>query len=300
MARTVIASTGGSGGTTLTPSINNWATGTFGTGLVRVYGSSFGTANANTYTFTCPTGITKVRVRCWGAGGGGPSNASHAGGAGGGFAIGEFDVEVGTNYTVTVGAGGVHNTSGGTSSFGTLISATGGASAANNSLHEGGIGVGGYINYKGGYAANGYCGGGGAASVFGHGNPGTYNGNTNATANQQRSRSGGAGGGYGNSNSNIIVTSIRSNFSPWGYFNHNIYPTQQNTEHAMLRQQIDSIDLLATGAGGVGYHSAGANGVNGGGGASGGEGGWPGGGGGTNAGASTAGYGADGCVIVEY
>ena len=93
---------------------------------------------------------------------------------------------------------------------------------------------------------------------------------------------------------------IRSNFSPWGYLHHNFYRSSNNTEHAILRHQIDSIDLLGTGAGGVGYHDASANGVNGGGGGGGGEGGWPGGGGGTNAQAATAGYGADGCVIVEY
>jgi len=300
MARTVIA--GGSGGssTTATPSINNWATGTFGTGLVRVYGSSFGASNSNTYTFTCPSGVSSVRVRCWGAGGGGSSSSSHAGGGGGGFAIGEFDVTAGTSYTVTVGAGGLPNTTGGTSSFGSLISATGGVGEGNTSKHEGGIGVGGYINYKGGYAENGYCGGGGAASVFGHGLPGTYSGNTNASSGEMRSRSGGAGGGFGNSNTNITMNQLRTNFGPWGYFHNNHYPQNNNTESTYLRQQIDSIDLLATGSGGVGYHNAAANGVNGGGGGGGGEGGWPGGGGGTNAQGSTGGYGADGCVIVEY
>lgn len=296
MTRTVITSSSGGGGAgSATPAINNWASGTFGTGLIRVYGSS-----GASYSFTVPSGITSIRVRVWGAGGGGGSSSTYSGGGGGGFAIGEFDVAAGDSYAVTVGAGGLPNASGGTSSFSSLISATGGQSAVNSSIHSGGEGVGGYINHKGGFSQNSYCGGGGAASLFGHGGNGTYSGNTNSGIN--RTRSGGAGGGYGNNSNYIYFNSIRQNFGPWGYNTKWALGgyTDTTTQSLILEHNIDSIDLLATGSGGISYQNAGANGVNGGGGGNGGEGGWPGGGGGPGAGLSTAGMGADGCVIVEY
>ena len=176
MTRTVVTAgraggSGGSGGGVSSPSTGNWASGTFGTGLIRIHGSS-----RASYTFTVPAGITSVRVRVWGAGGGGCSNASNSGGSGGGFAIGEFDVVAGTSYAITVGAGGDTNNAGGTSSFGSLISATGGSGGNNTTFREGGVGTGGYANYYGGGTGGAYCGGGGSASLFGHGSPGIANG----------------------------------------------------------------------------------------------------------------------------
>lgn len=297
MVRSVVSGSGGgaSGGASI-PANNNWASGTFGTGLIRVYGSS-----QASYSFVVPSGITKVRVRLWGAGGGGSSSTANAGGGGGGFSIGEFTVVAGESYAVTVGAGGASGTTGGTSSFGSLISATGGVGANNTSDHAGGEGSGGYINHKGGRSQNAYCGGGGAASLFGHGGNGTYSGN-NIASGSNISRSGGAGGGFGNSNNTIYWSSVRNNIGPWGYNSHWEIGGYTGTtiEHVIQRQQIDSIDLLGTGSGGLGYSNAAANGVNGGGAGVGGVGGWPGGGGGPGASLSYNGGGADGCVIVEY
>lgn len=295
MTRLVTSASSG-GSTVSSPPNNNWASGTFGSGLIRLYGSS-----QSSYSFTVPTGVSTIRVRCFGAGGGGGNSSSYAGGGGGGFAIGEFDVVAGTSYAVTVGTGGGPGTSGGTSSFGSLISATGGGAGNDTSEHAGGNGTGGYINHKGGRAQNGYCGGGGAASLFGHGGNGTYSGNGIASG-DNLSRSGGAGGGYGNSSSSIYWTQIRNNIGPWGYNSHweiGGY-TGTTVEYIIQRQQIDSIDLLGTGSGGVGFNGASANAVNGGGAGNGGVGGWPGGGGGSGASYSYNGSGADGCVIVEY
>lgn len=296
MVRSVVSGSGGGASGGGTPANNNWASGTFGTGLIRVYGSS-----GSSYSFTVPSGITKVRVRCFGAGGGGGNSGAYAGGGGGGFSIGEFDVVAGDSYTVTVGQGGTSGTTGGTSSFGSLISATGGVGANNTSEHAGGEGSGGYINHKGGRSQNGYCGGGGSASLFGHGGNGTYSGN-NIASGDNISRSGGAGGGFGNNSGAIYFSQIRNNFGPWGY--HNYWAiggnTTNDTNNIILRHEIDSIDLLGTGSGGIGYNGSSANGVNGGGAGNGGAGGWPGGGGGPGASTSYNGSGADGCVIVEY
>lgn len=298
MTRSVVTSTssGGGGGTTATPPNNNWASGTFGTGLIRVYGSAL-----STYTFTVPTGITAIRVRLWGAGGGGSGISTGAGGGGGGFAIGEFSVTPGTNHTVTVGAGGQTSTSGGASSFGTLISATGGESANNSSLHAGGTGSGGYINHSGGSAQNSYCGGGGSASLFGHGADGSYASNTNDLTN--RKRSGGAGGGMGSNSTSYDWTNHMTGWGPWGihsYYSSGDTNAANELQRNVSQMRIDSIDMLGTGNGGFGYRAIGSAGINGGGGASSGDGGWPGGGGGMYAGGQTGGYGADGCVIVEY
>lgn len=131
-----------------------------------------------------------VRVSCWGAGGaGGCSNSSGSGygGGAGGLAIKEFtyaeikaimDANNGS-VPMVIGAGSTsYNSKGGNSSFGGVISATGGNSGANNAINQGsnsvygvgGLGVGGDINHRGGEGGNGninsssgYGGGGGSA-----------------------------------------------------------------------------------------------------------------------------------------
>jgi hypothetical protein len=84
---------------------------------------------ASSGTFTVPDGITSIRITVYGGGGGGQSANTRTGGAGG-FASGVYTVTSGTSYTVTVGAGGGGSSttasSGQTTSFGSLISATGG------------------------------------------------------------------------------------------------------------------------------------------------------------------------------
>jgi len=115
-------------------------------------------------SWTVPNGITTIMVEVWGAGGaayycGSPSNIE--GGGGGGYSKGFFSVVPGTNYTITVGTGAdfvwssslcTNLPAGGNSSFGTLISATGGSSGhSSNGPGAGGTGSGGTINIKGGY-----------------------------------------------------------------------------------------------------------------------------------------------------
>ena len=96
-------------------------------------------------TWTCPTGVTKVKVIVIGGGGGGESG----GGSGklGGLATGIYTVTPSTGYSYAVGAGTNSNTSGsrgGTSSFGSFCSATGGSSNAGGAPGEtNGVGTGG-------------------------------------------------------------------------------------------------------------------------------------------------------------
>jgi len=89
-------------------------------------------------SFVVPAQVTRVMVEVRGGGGGGgkgnEGTAVGQGGSGGGYGLGIFAVAPGSEHTVTVGAGGLGSTggtctvggSGGASSFGSLISATGG------------------------------------------------------------------------------------------------------------------------------------------------------------------------------
>ncbi|MEI6554277.1 MAG: T9SS type A sorting domain-containing protein [Paludibacter sp.] len=104
-------------------------------------------------TWTCPSGVTKVTIECWGGGGAGGSakattaNAKYlrtGGGAGGSYSKVVINNPSAGNYSYTVGAGGIAATTGniadgtalsgqtgGTTSLTTLISAVGGPGGAN-------------------------------------------------------------------------------------------------------------------------------------------------------------------------
>jgi len=232
----------------------NPISGVFGTGQVQMYFASG--------SWTVPTGISRVRARVWGGGG-------YTVGAGGGFSLRAiYDLTGVTSVAVTVGAGGTSGTTtGGTSSFGSYCSATGGVSAG-----AGGAGSGGDINYSGGSGNNG---GGGSASIFGNGNnpvaAGTFGGAGHGSTDASRPGNNGLLGIGGASGSNFLTTPI---------------PLTSGL------QQF-SIDFIGTGGG----SGAAQNGINGsGGGAStvDSKGGIPGGGGGTS------GNGGQGLVIVEW
>jgi hypothetical protein len=117
-------------------------------------------------TWTKPSGITKVKVYVTGGGGGGMnlSAMNTSSGGGGGTAIKLIDVSSISSETITIGSGGLGvesgtpSSDGGTSSFGSYCSATGGqcgsqATPPTGGTHysggEGGIGSSGNINLKG-------------------------------------------------------------------------------------------------------------------------------------------------------
>lgn len=148
--------------------------------------------------FNVPAGVTQVEVEAWGGGAGSYASVSgvstgigSGGGSGGGYARKRVTgLTPGQSVAVVVGAGGNGGTvgggaptSGGTSSFGSYVSATGGslnylATAANpqNGATPAGIGVGGDVNLLGsaGQAAMLNQGGmGGGAPMGGSQNSGT-------------------------------------------------------------------------------------------------------------------------------
>lgn len=148
--------------------------------------------------FTVPAGVTQVEVELWGGGAGSYASVSglpSGGGSGGGYAR-KFvtGLTPGQAIPVTVGAGGAAGTTagygagpGGTSSFGTIVSASGGGlnylattAAPQNGATPAGIGVDGDVNFTGSAGQAGIFnqgGLGGAAPMGGTQNSGTT-GNT--------------------------------------------------------------------------------------------------------------------------
>jgi len=84
---------------------------------------------SNTYDWIVPPGITKICIEVWGGGGNGVYGNA---GGGGGYGYECFTVVSGTHYTVVVGNVGYNSNiqNSGTSSVGSLISASGGTSTA--------------------------------------------------------------------------------------------------------------------------------------------------------------------------
>ena len=141
-----------------------------------------------TYSWTVPPSVTSICVEVWGAGGGGSCNGG--GGNGGGYSYQCFTVVPGTNYSITVGAGGTGapggggvGSAGGTSSFGNILIATGGNSSN--------VGIGTYIN--GSYASGGVGGSGGNGGIGG--NQGYDGGSSNLLFGGWGQNPGGGGGG---------------------------------------------------------------------------------------------------------
>jgi hypothetical protein len=161
---------------------------------------------SGTYTHVVPSSWLRCRIIVTGGGGsGGKTSASGAGAGGaGGTSIGNWPLTPGDSYVVTVGAGGASVTSntignaGGTSSFGSLQTATGGGggltAGSDYAGGAGGVGSGGQINSAGGN-------GGSATSTGtepGIGGSSYWGGGAKSL---ERARSPGGGGGCGGAGS---------------------------------------------------------------------------------------------------
>ncbi len=158
-----------------------------------------------TGTFTQPTGVTKVFVELAGGGGGGGSGngGNYQAGGYGGFSSGW--VTIAANQTVTIGAGGngadavnTNGSDGGTTSFGALISATGGGGGQAATAGANGTGSGGLLDLSytsptglGVFAAPGAGGDAGAGGAQGIGSS-----NILTLGTQPSAKGGGGQGGY--------------------------------------------------------------------------------------------------------
>jgi hypothetical protein len=173
-------------------------------------------------TYTKPSGLVAVKVTVVAGGGGGAFlnntsvNTGGGGGGGGGTSIRIIPAAtLGATETVTVGAGGTPNATGGTSSFGTLSTATGGAtggsstgltsSTGGNDGGLGGVGSSGDLNLHGevggmGHVfttsgANNSVGGNGGNSTMGGGALGVFGLGTNGANGRDAVGYGGGGSG---------------------------------------------------------------------------------------------------------
>lgn len=143
-------------------------------------------AGFTTQTFTSsgswsrPTGVTSVLVFVLGAGGGGsdPGSDSGGGGGAGGLGIKRIDVSGISSATITVGAGGAENSSGGLSRWadGTnTVTGNGGGSTGDVDGAAGGTATGGDLNLEGQQGepyhpfSSMAAGGGGSPAMFGTG-----------------------------------------------------------------------------------------------------------------------------------
>ena len=173
-------------------------------------------ATAGTYTWTCPSYVTKVSVVCIGGGGGGGAgdpNAARCGGGGGGGLGWKNNIPVtpGQSYTVVVGAAGLqgnynNGSAGGDSYFIDATTVKGGGGGAGN--RYGGQASGGtYVgdgggngglggNYSGG-GAGGYSGNGGDGGMRDLGGTGGNGSGGAAGGGGVATTSGGNGGGVG-------------------------------------------------------------------------------------------------------
>ncbi|WP_232450919.1 hypothetical protein [Burkholderia ubonensis] len=180
---------------------------------VSVNGGAFTTSGAS--SFTVPVS-GRFKPRVWGAGGGGGSGVTSAaatGGGGGGYAEGVIIATPGSSQPITVGAGGAggtgsgNGTAGGTSSVGSLISATGGgggigsaSGAASGSSVAGGTGSGGSFNITGQGPASAYT---VSSSLLASGGGGSFGAAPSAISVGSATGAifpGGAGGGGANNN----------------------------------------------------------------------------------------------------
>lgn len=126
---------------------------------------------SNSTIWTCPTGITSIKVECWGGGGSGAGITGTTGGGGGGG--GEYAAEAtlvvtpGNSYNVTVGAAGGVSTFVGDAK---TVTAHGGANASGITAGKGGTGSTNSLHHNGG------AGGVGNFSVSGTAHSGTFSG----------------------------------------------------------------------------------------------------------------------------
>jgi len=176
---------------------------------------------ASSGTFVVATNVTRITVELWGGGGGGSgynysdshgaTNYTGGGGGAGGYGWNVFNVIPGSSYTVTTPADSVGGAAGGTTSFGSLLSATGGAAGANATSSgpglggAGGISTGGAVNFTSGSGFSGVAGGTGGGAWRGGSGGGSGGGAGSSGPGSGGNGSLGNGSGNGGGSGIVIV-----------------------------------------------------------------------------------------------
>lgn len=158
-----------------------------------------------------------VSVRIFGGGGGG--NEDDISGGGGWMNNGEFKLNGGDVINIVIGKGGIASTgangrTGGTTTFGTYLSANGASSSGGSGGGGGGIGYqfGGGGGYRDGGRGGTWGGGGGNYSPGNGGNGGIYGGGGGASSDDRTTyRNGGNGGMYGGGGGGSLIVNKSSN-----------------------------------------------------------------------------------------
>ena len=152
---------------------------------------------ASTQDYTVPKAINnEFSIRIFGAGGGGYGNDDTRGGGGGGWMNnGIIKLNARDIIKITIGSGGNSQKAGGTSSFGTYLSANGGEGTGFRQAGNGASGGGGLVWRTTG--GDGYQFGGGGGSELRGGNGGKWGGGGGGGSNGKYGYQGGNGGYYG-------------------------------------------------------------------------------------------------------
>jgi hypothetical protein len=136
----------GGGNTQFSLALRGSATNSSGTPLVF--------NSTGSLTWTCPAGVTRIKLIVVGGGGGGAGGGGSKGvnGGSGGVGVGFYTVTPTTAYSITIGAGGAGGNggsaggAGGSSSFGSLLTATNGSGGSGGSRTNGTGALGNIIN----------------------------------------------------------------------------------------------------------------------------------------------------------
>jgi len=165
-------------------------------------------------TFKVPSCTNFICIEVWGAGGGGgncdgcaSNQGGGGGGGGGGYGSGCYTVTPGSTINVTVGTGGSATSTGGTTSVGSLISATGGAGGGSGTSGIGGAGgsSSAYVQITGGKGTNGSASGQGG-KAGGNGANGGAGGSGGGSSGPTAGTAPGGGGASGANVNNTTYT----------------------------------------------------------------------------------------------
>ncbi len=241
-----------------------------------------------TFTWTCPVGITSVKVECWGGGGGGGAATNVAGrvgggGGGGSYVTNTLTVVPGTTYNITVGAGGLTPSTSSTTCYGLPGGKSEFSGAGITTITaSGGTGGGGGTGVTGSTSGTPTVTGGSGGSLGGiYGYTVTFAGTgtfSASTAIVTITGGGGFSAGAGISTTGSLVANVVSNPQGYGYTSaptvtiKGASSTSDGTATALFNPDIDAggtITKGANGTAGVSNTSGGAGGAGGNGGAGG-------------------------------